>query len=115
MLNCQRWITSFQVSNGHHRKWKKLQVPTAESCSAGVQGIQPNGSAQGADFPQKRQRPTAPALSTLLQHAKLLYVSIQARSPPDATASLQHLVHGCMVCCPSILVGIDDLRPVKDE
>ena len=32
-----------------------------------------------------------------------------------ATASLKHLIHGRMICCPCILMGVDDLRPIKDK
>lgn len=42
-------------------------------------------------------------------------VPAHTRSHFCATAGLKHLVHGCMVCCSRILVGIDDLSPIKDK
>ena len=82
----------------------------AENCPAGVQGIQPFGPVLMHSFPKEASE----ACSTCQQQSAL-DSRLLGSSCLYTAASIKHLIHGCMICCSSILVGVKDLRAVKDE
>ena len=59
---------------------RKLQSTTAERCSAGAQGGQPSGSMQSTAFPERHQRPAAPACCNLLWAADILQPTLVTRT-----------------------------------
>ena len=72
--------------------------------------IQPSGPVLMHRFPKEASE----ACSTC-QQKSALDSRTSGSSCLYTAASLKHLLHGCMICCSGILVGVDDLRAVKDE
>lgn len=72
--------------------------------------IQPFGPVLMHRFPKEASEACSTYQQQSALDSRLLGSSCLYRA-----ASLKHLIHGCMICCSSILVGVDDLRAIKDE